>query len=251
MSLFKNRNIWHVHRLQWTDRHSRSGRCLAEVGTQEGSRVHCVPGTSISLHPHISLPPTWWKASPWKGEDIFRVSERGRAIFYWFRVWLCAWLDAAEMGLGSMEDEKNGVFQTISNDFARPPPSFWSSDVLPLQSPLLFSWAFCSHYCLLPSLLSVQRIPVEIISNCVILIYIHSSLNITSIIVYFLKMVAVYLLCHRIWFLCLPFFITIFFLFMLIFFLWAADTKQILQYKKKGLSAKCKVSINRQIFTNF
>lgn len=70
MSLFKNKNIWHIQHLIWTDRRSRSGRCLAEVGTQEGSRVLCVPGTSISLHPHISPPPTWWKTRPWKGEDI-------------------------------------------------------------------------------------------------------------------------------------------------------------------------------------
>lgn len=69
ISLFKNKNIWQVHLLQWTDRRSRSGRRRAGVGTQEGSRVRCVPGTSISLHPHISLPPTWWKARPWKGED--------------------------------------------------------------------------------------------------------------------------------------------------------------------------------------
>lgn len=78
------------------------------------------------------------------------------------------------MGLGgSRGDEKNGVFQTISNDFAPPPPTFWSSAVSPLQSPPLFSWAFCSHYCLLPSSPSAQRIAAKT-SNCVILIYIHS-----------------------------------------------------------------------------
>lgn len=228
MSLFKN--IWHVQPLQWTNHHSRSGRCLAEVGTQEGSRVRCVPGTSISLHPHIFLPPTWWKARPWKGEDIFCVSESGRAIFHWFHVWLCVWLDVAEMGLGSVEDEKNCVFQTISSDFAPPPRSFWSSAVLPLQSPPLFSWAFCSRYLLLPSLPSVQRITVKIISNCHSVLHTHLIKHNCSITVYFPKMVAVDLLCGLIWFLCLPFSVTIFFLFTLIFFLWAADTKQILQY---------------------
>lgn len=214
---------------QWTDRRSRSWRGLAEVGTQEGSRVRCVPGTSISLHPHISLPPTCRRARPWRSEDIVGVSESGCATFHWFHVWLCASLDTAEMGLGSMEDEKNGVFPTISNDFAPPPPFFWSSAVLPLQSPPLFSWAFCSRYCLLPSSPSVQKITVKIISNVVILIYKPRLFN---IIVYFLQIVSACLLCRLIWFLCLLFSVTIFFLFMFVFFLWAAHTKQILQHKK-------------------
>lgn len=209
-------------------------------------------GSSVFQEPPFHSILIFLLLPPGEKQDHERVKTYfGRAIFHWFHVWLCAWLDAAKMGLGSMEDEKNGVFQTISNEFAPPPLSFWSSVVLPLQSPPLFSWAFCCRYCLLPSSPSVQIITVKIISYCVILIYIHSLSKITSIIAYFLKTMVVYLLCRLIWFLCLPFSVTIFFLFMLIFFLCAADTKQILQYKKKGSTAKCKVAINRQIITTF
>lgn len=153
MSLFKSENIWHVPHFQTTNHHSRSGRCQAEAGTQEGSRVHCVPGTSISLHLHISLLPTWWKGSQWKGEDILRDTD----IFHWFLVWW--WMQQGWKMVNGRWKEWH--FQTISNDFAPPLPSFWSSAALPLQSPPLFSLAFYIRCCLHISP-SAQRIALKI-----------------------------------------------------------------------------------------
>lgn len=49
-----------------TDHRSRSEHCQVEAGTQEESRVLCVPGTSISPHLHTSLPPTWQKSNMMK-----------------------------------------------------------------------------------------------------------------------------------------------------------------------------------------
>lgn len=130
MSLFKSGNVEHVKCSQTTNHHSRSGRCQAEAGTQEGSRVHCVPGTSISLHLHISLLPTWWKGSQWKGEDILRDTD----IFHWFLVsW---WMQQG--CVGSMENERNGI--------SKPSPTtllllFLLFD---LQLPCLFNLPLCS-----------------------------------------------------------------------------------------------------------
>lgn len=160
-------NIWHVQHFQITNHHSRSGHCQAEAGSQEGSRVHCAPGTSISLHLHTSLLPTWWKGSQWKGEEILKRH-------WYFSLVSCLMMDAAGM---CWVKWKEWHFQTISNDFAPPLPSFWSSAALPLQSPPLFSLAFYSRYSL-PVSPSVQRIALKITSLLIPSFWSSSTWNI-------------------------------------------------------------------------